>query len=179
MKTIFKTVFTPKELINARRDNMDDKTIPNETIFYHSKLLIWIYIISGIITFVFGFCGIIAHFFANNEEEISNNYFLFIFFIFLTIVGVSLTYKEYLKLKKREPQLILNNIGIKTSKTSFYKWEEIKDEKFHFGKTWRLTYTHPRGIEEIFQSDLDINAKKLAKLLILYRERSELQIKNQ
>jgi len=175
MKKRFKTVYTPTELINTHRNEIfiDDKTIPNETIFYYSKLLIWINIISGIITLIFGFGGIIAYFVTDNTKETS--YFLVIFFIFLSIIGFSLIYKEYIKLKKREPQLILNNRGIKTSKTSFYKWEEIKDEKIYFGKTWRLTYMHPRGVEEIFQSDLDINAKKLAKLLILYRERSKLQ----
>jgi len=177
MKKIFKTVFTPAELVNVNRENtfIDDKSIPNETIFYHSKLLIWISIISGISMFVFGVGVISAHLVADNTEEISNNYFLVIFCIFLSFMGISLTYKEYIKLKRREPQLILNNRGIKTSKTSFYNWKEVEDEKFYIGQHWKMTYKHPRGVEEIFQTDLNISAKKLAKLLVLYRERNKLQ----
>ena len=173
---MFKTIVTPSEMINASHregDFKDDKSVPYETTFYHSRFIIWISIICGISTLVFGI--LLALTLVSDAEEISNNLFLFIFSMFLIIIGVSLICKEYIKLKKREPLLILNNRGIKTNKTSFYKWGEIEDEKFYFGRTWILRYKHPRGVEEIFQSELNVNAERIAKLMVLYRERSKFQ----
>ena len=94
-----------------------------------------------------------------------NEVFMTVFGVFIALVSISWFYREYMKLKRREPQIILNNKGIKTITTKFYKWEEIDDVKFTvYSKSAFLTYKHPKGMERIHISDFDIRGNKLRKL---------------
>ena len=149
----------------TQNDISDNKTIPDETIIYFSKTTNWIFIVSSIFTFAVGVFLLTI-----------NDTTLTIFGVIALIISVYRFYKEYMKLKKREPQIILNNKGIETVNTDFYKWGEIGGEKI--GNQY-FTYEHPRGKESIYIADLDINPFKLSELLVLYRERSKLQTKEQ
>ena len=152
------------------QDNVfkNDITIPDETLIYHSKISSRIFIATSILLFAAGIFLLTIH-----------NTILQIFGIVMLIVSVLRFYKEYIKLKRREPQIILNNRGIKTVKTDFYKWEEIKEEKFiNNSSSSFLTYKHPRGEETINIGDLDISPMTLSKLLWIYNERNKLQNNN-
>ena len=150
---------------------IDDETIPNETIIYYSKTRSRVLMAICLLFFLLGLFLLIAN-------DMNNT--LKVFGVFLLLIGLFRFFKEYTKLKEREPQIILSNKGIKT-KADFYKWEEIEDEKIEFsGGTkqetqFYLTYRHPRGKKKINFTDFDVNSLKLSKLLVLYRKRSKLQ----
>lgn len=83
----------------------------------------------------------------------------------------------------KEPQIIINDKGIKTITTDFYNWKEIENEEViteGIGKHthYYLTYNYPNGEEHLQIDDYNTNKRKLNKLLILYRERSKTKTMN-
>ena len=71
------------------------------------------------------------------------------------------------------PQIILNEDGIQTSSTPFYKWDDIQNEEAiseRSGKStnYYLIYAYRGGEEKLEINDLDINLNALNNLLILY-----------
>ena len=152
---------------------VDDKTIPDETLFFYSKKLIRIVIIFSVIpSFVF---GIILMLFAVKAKYPIGAFLGFFFLIGAVVLG----YFGYKKLINREPQLIIGNKGIYTKKTGFHKWEEIEKCVIITGgwDNTLLKYTHSRGHENIKIHNLNIknNGIKLSKLLMIYKERNKLQ----
>ena len=150
---------------------IDDKTIPNETIIYYSKIRSRVLMVICLPFFLLGLFFLIANDMNNTLKVVG---------VFLLLISIFRFFKEYTKLKGREPQIILSHKGIKI-KAGFHKWEEIEGEKIEFsGGTkketqYYLAYRHPRGKEMINFTDFDINPARLSKLLVLYRERSKLQ----
>ena len=82
------------------------------------------------------------------------------------------------KLKKVQPQIILNDKGIETVLAGFASWENIKNEQVFVisaGKNTKyyLKYEVSERQESVLLTGLNIGDGKMAKLLILYRNRYE------
>ena len=147
---------------------VDDNTIPEETVLFYSKIIYISVMLSCIFIFALGTLSIV---FAIYEKIILASLLGF----FLILYAIFLGYRQvYKKLKYRDPQLIINNKGIKSKKSGFHKWEEIKDYKLGAG---RLIYTHSGGNEhiEIFFLNIRNNGIKLSKILMICHERNKLQ----
>ena len=155
---------------------IDDKTIPEETFIYYSKIICTLVIVSLIPLFAFGIFLIVMA--VNAKYSMWGAVFGGVLSIIAVVVGYYFGYK---KLMNREPQLILNSKGIYSNKKGFHKWEEIEN-CFIVSDTLRvdramLKYTHSRGHENINIENLNIknNGIKLSKLLMVYQERNKLQ----
>lgn len=153
-----------------RQDDVfeDDLTIPDETIIYYSKKKnLWEMLLML-------FCMAIGiYFFIESNSRI--------FGLIMTIAGAYLGYREYKEATDTEPQIILNEKGIKTISTDFYAWNEIDNEEAimeGYGKDSHcyLNYNHPNGSEYLKIDDYDIDQRSLNKLLILYRSRSQKRV---
>jgi hypothetical protein len=86
-------------------------------------------------------------------------------------------YKEFKEATNKTPQIILNDEGIQTISTPFYKWEQIRNEETvteGYGKNSEdyLVYDHPEGSEHLLIEDYQTDKRSLNKLLMLYRGRS-------
>ena len=161
----------------AREDIfVDDKTIPEETCIYYSKTMNIMLMVLSIFFFALGSLFLVLQFTPGEK-----NCMVAIFGVFLLIIAVILGYRHgYMKLKNREPQLILNSKGINSNKVGFHKWEEIEKLVIITGRSTGLKFSHPSGKKRIDISYLKIrkNGLKLSKLLMVYRERNILQNRN-
>ena len=148
----------------------DDLTIANETVIYYlsSKNYTQMAIMLGCL--VFGICFLLM----------SNSY---IIGTILSIIGAYFGYRNYKEAINKEPQIIINEKGIKTISTDFYSWKEIENENVlceGSGSHTRyfLIYDYPFGSEKLKINDYDIDQSSLNKLLIVYRGRSKMKTKN-
>jgi len=148
-----------------RQDDLflDDLTIPNETIIYYSKgkNIIEMLIMLG--------CLAIGIFLLVKTDR-------YILGPILSIIGAYFGFKEFKEATNKEPQIILNDKGIKTISTEFYEWTQIQNEEViseGSGKHihYYLVYDHPDAAEHLQIDDFDTDLKKLNKLLTLYRGR--------
>ncbi|MDJ1506073.1 hypothetical protein [Xanthocytophaga agilis] len=145
----------------------DDPSVPNETIIYYAKGKNFIEMALMLLLMVGGIFMLVR----------TDSY---IFGSLMTVVGAFLSYREFREATNTTPQIILNEQGIQTINTPFYKWSEITDEEAiseGTGKNIRyyLIYQYSGGHEKLSIDDYDINLKSLNKLLILYRGRSQKQ----
>lgn len=145
---------------------MDDKSIPAETIIRYSvfKYAVW--------TIVFCLMTILGIYFCTLGQVIT-----YITGIPLIITGAVNTYFKIKNMLNRAPQIVLNNDGLRTADTPFYKWDEIANEKTIREGTGKyamyyLCYDHPKGSNRFQLKDLEINFIKLERLLRLYRGRN-------
>ncbi|MGX7688159.1 hypothetical protein ACWA1C_13430 [Flectobacillus roseus] len=148
----------------------DDLTIPNETIIYYSKFGNFIEM-AGML----GCLGLGIFLIVEMDS--------YIFGSIISIIGAYSSVKEYKEATNTEPQIILNEMGIKTISTDFYKWSEIKKEEVisrGHGKDTKyyLTFYHPNGIEYLPIDDYETDQRNLNKLLILYLGRSKKKTTN-
>lgn len=148
----------------------DDLTVANETIIYYSKSKNFLEMAIMLGCFGIGIYSIL----------ISNNY---IVGSILSIIGVFFGYKKYKNATNTEPQIILNERGIKTISTDFYSWNDIRNEEVISKGSGRntnyyLNYNHPKGSEHLKIDDYDTDIGSLNKLLILYHGRSKQTISN-
>jgi hypothetical protein len=144
---------------------IDDITIPNETIIYFSKGKNYFEMIIMIGCAAVGIYLLVS----------IHNY---IFGAILTLIGLYFGYKEFKEATNTDPQIVLNDNGIKTISTEFYKWVNIEDEEAictGSGKNanYYLTYNYPGGSEYLQIDDFETDQISLNKLLILYRGRSK------
>lgn len=142
----------------------DDISILDETIIYYSKSKNFVEM--GI--FIIGFFGGIYILFTSES---------FYWGIGLIVLFTYLSFKEYKQATNREPQIVINQNGIKTISTKFYKWKEIKDEEViceGSGKTTRyyLKYDFPNGSEKLQIDDYDVQERVLENLIRIYRGRN-------
>ena len=143
---------------------IDDFTIPNETIIYFSKSKNFTEMAICICCFIVGICLIIGN----------NNYLLG---IIMCAIGGYLGFKKFKNATNAEPQILINEKGIKTASTDFYEWKDVKYEEVigtGSGKhtSYFLKYNYPNGSVDLKIDNLDTNYDKLNKLLILYRGRN-------
>lgn len=163
---------TDKERLNSlqnkfKQDDLfqDDLTIQNETIIYYSKGGNFVEMFFMLVLLGFG-----IYLLVKTDSYILGSV--------LTLLGAYLSFKEYKEATNTEPQIILNEKGIKTISTDFYSWNEVENEEVisqGSGKHthYYLTYDHPDGAEHLQIDDYETNQRDLNKLLILYRGRSK------
>lgn len=148
----------------------DDLTIPIETIIYYSKR-------KNFVDMAIMLCclGVGIYLLVKTDGYIIGS--------ILSILGAYFGFKEYKEATDTEPQIIINNEGIKTISTDFYQWTEIKNEEViseSSGKHvhYYLIYNHPDGAIHLRINDYETDQKSLNKLLILYRGRSKKRTTN-
>lgn len=148
----------------------DDFTIPNETIIYYSKgkNLVEMVIMLG--------CLAVGIYMLLKTDS-------YIWGSILSIVGAYFGFKEFKEATNTEPQIILNDKGIKTISTEFCEWTQIHNEEAISEGTGKhihyyLVYDHADGAEHLQIDDYDTDIKKLNKLLILYRGRHKKKTTN-
>jgi hypothetical protein len=95
----------------------------------------------------------------------------------LIMIGIVNTYMRIRNMFSREPQIILNNDGMSTASTPFYKWNDIANEKTIREGTGKyamyyLCYDHPNGSAKFHLNDLEVSFMRLQKLLRVYRGRN-------
>jgi hypothetical protein len=142
----------------------DDLTIANETVIYYSKGKNFIEM-----AVMLGCLGVGVYLLLKTDSYILGS--------ILSIVGAYFGFKEYKEATNTEPQIIINDKGIKTISTDFYNWSAIENEEViseSSGKYthYYLTYDHPNGAEHLQIDDYDTDQRSLNKLLILYRGRN-------
>ncbi|MFV0233558.1 hypothetical protein OBK30_10940 [Empedobacter falsenii] len=148
----------------------DDLTIANETIIYYAKGKNFVEMAIMCISFGFGVYLLL----------IDHSYTVGSIF---SIAGAFCAYKNYKEATNKEPQIIINDKGIKTISTDFYSWDDIYNEEAiskSSGKhtSYYLNYYHPDGVEHLLINDYNTDIRSLNKLLILYRGRSKKTISN-
>ncbi|UTA66810.1 hypothetical protein [Emticicia sp. 21SJ11W-3] len=152
--------------VKFRHDDLflDDLTIPNETIIYYSKSKNYLQMILMLLCSAGG-----VYVLLKTDSYIIGSVML--------LGGAYYSFREYKEATNTEPQIILNEEGIRTVSTEFYSWQQISNEevvsegsgkKSHF----YLVYDHPNGSEHLQIEDFDTDAKSLNQLLVLYRGRS-------
>lgn len=175
-KTEIRTRTDKEKLISLqykfKQDDLfqDDLTIQNETIIYYSKGGNFVEMI-----FMFLLVGVGIYLLVKTDSYILGSV--------LTLLGTYQSFKEYKEATNIEPQIILNEKGIKTINTDFYSWNEIENEEVisqGSGKNthYYLTYDYPDGAEHLQIDDYETNQRDLNKLLILYRGRSKKKTTN-
>jgi hypothetical protein len=144
-KTEIRTRTDKEKLISLqnkfKQDDLfqDDLTIQTETIIYYSKGRNYLEMI-----FMLLLVGVGIYLLVKTDSYILG--------LVLTLLGAYQSFKEYKEATNTEPQIILNEKGIKTINTDFYSWNEIENEEVVsqvLGKNTNhfLTYDHPDGAE--------------------------------
>ena len=149
----------------------DDKTVPEETVIYYSKLISVVIILSVTPMFLYGVLLLVMS--MDEKEPI----IALLGIIFLTLSGILCYYFGFKRLINKEPQLIINDKGISTKKLGFHKWEEIEECEILTGNQAMFRYRHSEGYVGVSIQELNIknNGIKLSKLLVIYKERNKLQ----
>ena len=142
----------------------DDKAIPKETIIYYSKG-------KNFFEMVIMLAGFFAGIYILTTSE---SYY---WGIGLIIVCGYLAFKEYKEATNREPQIIINEKGIKTISTQHYPWAEIRNEEViseGYGKhtKYYLTYDFPNGNEKLQIDEYETQQRELENLMRIYRGRN-------
>ena len=96
----------------------------------------------------------------------------------LTCVGAYFGVKELKQVFDSNPQIIIDDKGIKTVTTDFQNWIEIKNEEVIMEgsgkhKEFYLIYDYANGFEKLKIDDYNISPKKLESLLRTYRIRNK------
>ncbi|RZL16452.1 MAG: hypothetical protein EOO89_11510 [Pedobacter sp.] len=145
---------------------IDDQSIPAEILIRYSvfKYVVW--------TIVFLLMTVLGIYLCTLGHVIS-----YIIGIPLIVTGAANGYMRIRKIFNREPQIILNNDGMSTASTPFYKWHEIANEKTIREGTGKyamyyLSYDHTMGRTKFHLNDLEANIMRLQKLLRVYRGRN-------
>ena len=141
----------------------DDPTIPPETIIYFSKEKSRVRLILSMFNIALGLFFLI----------ILDN---FVLGTIIFISGIYLSFKAYYKSINTTAQIVLNQKGIKTVTTRFFRWSKIEEEEVIKEASRRrsdfyLTYKHPEGNEKIRINDYTIGSKELDDHLNTYCRR--------
>ena len=141
----------------------DDLTIPNETIIYYAKGKNFFEMVMGI------GCLFVGIYLLTMTDS-------YIWGLLATVFGAYWGYTEYKEATNTDPQITLNEKGIQTISTEFYKWSDIENEEViteGSGKHihYYLVYSHPKGQERLIIEDYETDQRTLNKLLILYKGR--------
>ena len=100
------------------------------------------------------------------------------FGMFISIACFLTTLNMYQFYRNKQPQIIVSDKGIQTSKIPFYPWRDIKGEdvvEISEGKTtgYYLIYDCPRGHMKHALSFLDTNYGDLSGILKMYRGKQD------
>ncbi len=143
----------------------DDFSAPDETIVKYSKTAKLIGFSSGVLALLLGLVFL----------YIAVNVLSFILLILVVFYLYSLNLEEVFNNKN---VLILSNKGIKTLNTSFFEWNEIKNEKVirQYGLSnniYFLVYDYPGGSVKLNIHRIDMSREEFENLLHAYRVRYE------
>lgn len=148
-------------------DGLDLSWPPQLTLYNHKiKIILWLLFIVP--------CGIFMFKDFINEWDNLSWYYIILYGVWqIAIIGVTVYYSK--KIMNNNPQLILNNLGIKSDKFGFRSWANISDEKvIKRGKrSYHLVYITQGKKEEIDINDLTMGHYKISKALETYRSRYE------
>jgi hypothetical protein len=142
---------------------VDDYSIPKETRIYYYKGTLIINLEALAV-----FLLVTIYFLFVSDAYLFGSIVLTIELVFI--------YLNFSRLKNNQPQIIINEAGIESVRTPFYKWSEISEDdvlRLHSGKTYNyyLTYKHPHGVVEIKINNYNIEPEKMTTLLSIYRSR--------
>jgi len=141
----------------------EDFTIPLSTTIFYSKLTNFVEM-----TIMLGCFGFGIYLILDSDDYILGGVF--------SLIGGYFAFKEYRQATNTEPQITIDNKGIKTVNVEFKSWKEIKREELIYeisGKRSKayLSYNFKGGFEKIKIDDYDINPKEMENLLRTYRIR--------
>lgn len=142
---------------------LDDITVPDEIIINYSKSAIYIGFCLGV--FIVGI-GIYAY--VDNKEDY--------FFLIVPLIGIYLMINSTKKIFSKEPQIILNNNGIKLKGEKFMIWEKVSNEIIEERREGRhlnhyITFEYNGKTYDLQINDLGIRNSQLENLLHVYRVR--------
>jgi hypothetical protein len=142
----------------------EDFSIPEETSIFYSRTQAY----GGLVLFILIISGGI-YLFLDGKSRIVG--------LFCIAIGCYALLTTVRKLFNKNPQIVISNTGIQTSKVPFVEWSKITGEdavREGFGKNARdyFVYTHPGGVTKIEIGEFDTRRAKLLKLLIHYRGRN-------
>ena len=154
---------------------VDDPDLADEHRIHFSQLKKVLIMLMSILCIGFG----LALIFMPQKEPFSFSAIWGYFFGTFIVLGMCWLFYDSLRgLRNRNPQIIMNNNGMETSKTRFYSWAEISGEKMISRGTGKsrssyLIYENPAGREEFYIDDFDLSAGRMDRLLKGYRARYE------
>lgn len=142
----------------------DDLNVAKETSIYISKEQVLVFFGVGIL--IFGI-GVYRYF----VKETSNGIQL----AAISLIFFGLAYNDY---RKKEPQIIISNLGIKLHKKGLMNWEfisgeHIEIERLHNRHQKYLCLDYKENQERILINHLGINVDDFEHLLQVYRLRYE------
>lgn len=145
-------------------DDSIDLSLPNSyTIYYSKKKIIW-WLIVSLIEIWMGIA--FAEYDKNDLSKVTPLFFL-LFGVFQLLYFLKLYFNS-------DPQIIINDKGIKTAKKGFRSWSEIKNIRTAKRKyTYYLLYEHLNKKEKITINYFKISHKRLDVLLKTYKIRSK------
>ncbi|MGE6354452.1 hypothetical protein ACQKCJ_11345 [Flavobacterium sp. NPDC079362] len=137
----------------------DDITIPKETLIYYSKTsLVFLLIIS------LGMTSLGIYFVLEKDYIMS----------FLILIGLFLGYNQIKKLRDNDPQIIINDRGIKLKSEKIVSWNKIHDERVFTQKGGRNSTNYLAFNDQMIDIDeLTVKFDELDKMLKVYRVRFE------
>jgi hypothetical protein len=143
---------------------IDDFSVPNEVLIYFSKSKTFVQLMLA------GGMAVLGGYFLCLGKSMA-------FGGFLAVVGLIMGVTEFLRMRNKKPQIVLNNHGIKTASVQFYPWDDIDGEdvivKPGRNSTTELVYNHPAGSATIEIDEYDISKEELQKLLRVFRDRNQ------
>ncbi|MDT7832463.1 hypothetical protein RQM59_08735 [Flavobacteriaceae bacterium S356] len=142
----------------------EDRSVPSQSIIYYSKIKNTYEFLLMLLCLVGGLYLLIK----------PDSYILG---TLLTLVGGYFGFKELKQVLDTNPQINLDNNGIKTINTEFKSWSEIKNEEVLMEGTGKsrefyLIYDYNEGFEKLKIDDFNISPKKLENLIRTYRIRN-------
>lgn len=141
----------------------EDLTVPSETIVYYSKRVNYLEMLGGLLVLGVGIFMLI------NKQVL--------FGAIVCGMGIYFAIRNWKQAGNTEPQIVLNDEGMQTISTAFFKWEDIEEEDVLREYTgddaaYYLVYKHPGGAERLNIEDYEITPGQLKKLMKVYRSRS-------
>lgn len=153
-----------KEKFQKKDIYKEDKSVPKKSVIYYSKIKNT-YEFSIMLLALAG--GI--YFLVKTDSYIIGT--------ILVLCGAYFGFKDLKKVFNNIPQILIDSNGIKTVKTEFKNWNEIKNEEVimeGYGKNKRFYFVYEflNGSEKIEIGDLNVTPKKLENLIKTYRIRN-------
>lgn len=157
-----------KELLKKFKkedEYFEDHSLPKKTTVYYSKIKNTYELIIMLICLGLGLFLLLK----------SDSY---IIGSILSLVGAYFGFKELKQVLDSNPQIIIDNKGLKTITTDFKNWSDIKNEEVIMtgsGKntSFYLVYNYGNGSEKLLIDDFNISPKKLETALRTYRIRNK------
>lgn len=145
---------------------LDDRSVESETIIYYAKGKNFLEMA------IMASCFVLGIYMLTKSSYLLGTVF--------AAFGAWAAYREFKQATNTEPQIILNDKGIRTASTAFHEWKHIRQEEAVQEQSGKnsisyLTYTHPGGRVKVKIDDYDTSLRALNKLLLLYRGRYEQQ----